>query len=197
MPTKNIHRLHAGRASRRAAVLATTAFIGLLLLVGPAGAMDRLDLALPIGSYHFDRAVNRNESNPGLCVEARFGAYTLALGSYTNSRSARSRYLNLHMTLAQSGGLSGAVVVGAVDGYEYSDGGFGPMAALALKWLERDFGATLFLMPPVNKITAGAVALQFQQRLRLAFAGDSVNKASQGHRCAYAGARRTCCSLAM
>lgn len=137
-----------------------------LLIALPAAAMDRLDLAMPLSSYHFDRSVNRNENNPGLGIEARFERFTLAIGSYVNSSSTRSRYLNVHLPMVQAGPFSSAVVVGTVDGYAFSNGGFGPMAALALKWIERDAGMTLFLLPPVSGITGGALAVQFQQRLR-------------------------------
>lgn len=127
-------------------------------------------LTVSAASWHTARATESgsdlNGVNPGIGIEqAVEEGLRWAAGVYRNSYRRPSAYLAAAWLPLRVAGVRVGVSAGAVSGYPYYGGGFGPFAAALVAVEGPRFGANLVLLPPAGEKSHGAVALQLKWRL--------------------------------
>ncbi|MGL4576140.1 MAG: hypothetical protein ACRCV9_15265 [Burkholderiaceae bacterium] len=104
-------------------------FAGICLIAATVplhAAAATTELTLHTASYHFDRAAQLNEVNPGLGVLRRHEAAFVAAGAYRNSLSNNSVYAAAGWQPVNIGGMRVGAMGGAVTGYRWK---VAPLAA--------------------------------------------------------------------
>ena len=168
-PTPTIVNCHPPKRNPNwpwlAALGIVAAFVSAALAAEPVARPSNW-LHLGAVSYHFNRAANYNEINPGLGIEHQFNArHSLSAGFYRNSERRNTVYAMYGYTPIQIGPVKIGVLAGLANGYSAHDGGFFPVA-LPVAMIERGrFGVNFTVIPSIREKVHGGVALQFKIKL--------------------------------
>ena len=117
-------------------------------------------------SYHFNRAANYNEINPGLGIEHQFNArHSLSAGVYRNSERRSTVYALYGYTPLQIGPVKIGVLAGLANGYSAHQGRAFPVA-LPIAMIERGrFGVNFTVIPSIREKVQGGIALQLKIKI--------------------------------
>ena len=117
-------------------------------------------------SYHFDRNADLNETNQGIGLEYTISpSQSIVAGSFKNSERSQSTYIGSSYQPWHFGNFKFGAVVGVINGYSGTVGGFTPMVAPVISYEHSKMGANVLLIPniPINNAKIhGAVAFQFK-----------------------------------
>ena len=148
-----------------AALAIVAAFVSVALAAEPVDP-PRNWLHLGAVSYHFNRAANYNEINPGLGIEHQFNArHSLSAGAYRNSERRNTIYALYGYTPLQIGPVKFGVLAGLANGYSANNGNVFPVV-LPIAMIERGrFGVNFTVIPSIREKVQGGLALQFKIKL--------------------------------
>jgi hypothetical protein len=117
-------------------------------------------------SWHFRHADKRNAANIGIGLEVDLGSdWTIAGGIYNNSFNDTSVYAGgiRQFWVRESWRLG--LMLGAVNGYRrLNHGGLYPYVFPMLQYQGSSVGLNLALVPPVDSVTEGLIAVQLKFR---------------------------------
>ncbi len=117
-------------------------------------------------SWHFRKAGDRNAINLGAGLEMDVDPqWTMAGGVYRNSFNNSSVYLGFIRQFWVDRGWRLGLMMGVVNGYRHlNDGAFCPYVFPVLQYQGAALGMNLALVPVVDSVTGGLIAVQFKVR---------------------------------
>lgn len=126
--------------------------------------LDELWVNFGFYSYHFQKDIDLNNSNPGLGLEYRYSTVnSLTAGRFHNSDNQISSYAALYWQPFELGDIRVGALIGAINGYpKASNGDWFPLVLPVASYEYKNLGISLTFIPTYKDMLHGSISMQLK-----------------------------------